>query len=261
MVGECHSDTNIKFLLMDSMKHFYDQGVRTLYMEMLYKKNQGVINKYYKGSVSDEAVISAMNEYRGGKKRWQNPEDSTYDLSKLYMGIIEAAKRHGIRVVAIDKDVRNNNANQRFVGRNIEWANTIFEDSRLNEGKGIIYGGAFHIGKVNNENENRCDEDTTGVDGRLSELLSKEEGKVVAIHGSLEPENEEDENLSIDDIKVEGPIIKIPAYSACSTTGKRYKRSKGLAVANEPGLPTSLSFFQRVFGSSKGGGDQALARS
>jgi hypothetical protein len=98
VVGESHSDSSSKQLLIESMADLQAQGVRTLYMEhLLSDAHQQELDVYCRAkSTPMPASLQAYLQYEDIGQ--MVPQDSPY----TFQGLVETAKHYGMRVVAID---------------------------------------------------------------------------------------------------------------------------------------------------------------
>jgi len=87
--GEMHMGQEAKTFLTDHMIELKKQGVGALALEMFNSKNQPILDLYVAGLATIEEVKTAL------VKEWN------YD-SEGYLSAIEAAKAHGMRILAID---------------------------------------------------------------------------------------------------------------------------------------------------------------
>ncbi len=98
VLGEVHSDTSSKQLLIENMASLYQRGVRTLYLEHIPSDGlQKALDEYAASKLRSmpKALLAYLQHQNGGQRV---AEESPYN----FVTLVEAARKHGVRVVAID---------------------------------------------------------------------------------------------------------------------------------------------------------------
>lgn len=91
MFGESHGVMQTKEEISKNMKLFKELGFTHIGLEMFQADAQNMLDEYYKTGNNREEVVSYL------KDKWGWP-----GTTEKYMNIIDAAKKHGIKIVALD---------------------------------------------------------------------------------------------------------------------------------------------------------------
>lgn len=89
--GERHPDTDIKFFLTENMDQLRALGINALALEMFNSRQQGVLDAYLADQLTADELRAELGKVWG--------YSSIHDV---YMTLIEAAKSHGMRLIALD---------------------------------------------------------------------------------------------------------------------------------------------------------------
>lgn len=203
-IGESHDQDMPKQLIAENMKSLKDAGVTHIGLEMFNSNRQSVLDGYLAGKVPYERVLKVLK----GEWSWY-PEE--------YMNILNAARTHGVRVIALDGRHRLKKSQRHFSDssttkfRDQHMANilaTTFQEDQV--GKILVLVGANHA---------RCGEEDCHVEARFlpNILLGRAEIKSVSYRVQF-----------IDDVRSQDPVRK-----AVKKSKKRYKRGLFLPVPRE----------------------------
>ena len=99
IVGEVHEHKSPKQFLVDNMPLFVSQGVTTIYMEhLLQERHQSLLDAYLH-SAPDAAMPRELELYLNYLDKERNLSGSA-----TFTAVVQAAKNHQIRIVAIDSE-------------------------------------------------------------------------------------------------------------------------------------------------------------
>jgi len=160
-IGEEHSDIFPKQLIIDNLTQLKAKGVNKIYMEHLFFDSMQPLLDAYFNQKSDE-MPSYLKRYL---LRCLH--------SKSFFDLVQAAKKAGIRIVAIDTTVSYNcgveskvgviSDQNRYIAMNTVATIIINREQKKDPGKYIALMGSGHVAMINNG-------ETTGVPG-VAELL------------------------------------------------------------------------------------------
>lgn len=149
--GETHSNLTTKDALALSMRQLHQLGATHLAMEMLPSKKQKLVDDYYAGKVSRQAIKQIFTNYW----KWPNQEEG-------YMSVVDAAKQEGIKTIALNISGNEGRPSDHEIkDRETVWAKkiaSIVEASPNN--RIVLYTGAAH------QQKNR---ETSGVSVQLEQ--------------------------------------------------------------------------------------------
>lgn len=146
VIGELHSDKTSKKFILDQMETFKKCGVETLFLEHLfYETIQEDLDAFF-SSPSDEfpPILSKILER----------EETHPDNCLNYKAMILAAKKEGIRSVAIDTNLsyqagfdksKGSEGPERYLGMNYTAAEIIKKEK--GSGKFVVLAGSAHSSK------------------------------------------------------------------------------------------------------------------
>lgn len=99
IVGEVHEHKSPKQFLVDNMPLFKSQGVTTIYIEhLLQERHQSLLDAYLH-SAPDATMPRELELYLNYLDKERNLSGST-----TFTAVVQAAKKHQIRIVAIDSE-------------------------------------------------------------------------------------------------------------------------------------------------------------
>ncbi|WP_133139569.1 membrane-targeted effector domain-containing toxin [Legionella genomosp. 1] len=99
IVGEVHEHKSPKQFLVDNMALFKSQGVTTIYMEHLLQERHQALLDAYLHSESDDAMPRELEFYLNYLDKERNLSGSA-----TFTAVVQEAKKHQIRIVAIDSE-------------------------------------------------------------------------------------------------------------------------------------------------------------
>lgn len=137
-LGEAHDDNAPPAFMIENMSKLKEMGVEVLFLEMVYSRNQKLIDDYYKDDAALDKLKASILE------GWS---DHGKEAVERYVEIIKAAKKAGVKVVAIDVPyvAEPYSSFERLVTSNAQWYKTIKQYLKDNEvQKYIVYGGTNH---------------------------------------------------------------------------------------------------------------------
>ncbi len=132
-INEIHHHAFPKKFLIANLDYFKTLGIKTLFFEFLfYERHQVLLDAYFDSETED--LPFELVFYLKAKDKWSNC------IGASYIDIIKAAKRAGIRVVALDSyasllsasDLKSNNSHLRLKSFNGRAANIIQIESNGN---------------------------------------------------------------------------------------------------------------------------------
>lgn len=132
-IGETHYDTSAKNFMIVNMPEFKKLGFTHIAMEMFQASQQSLLDGYYRGTVSDEKIKDYL-KYEWG---WISP--------KYYLNIIKAARKQGIRIVAIDGRESAGEKNVGQEARDNVMTKAIADNLKNPANKMIVFIGSEHI--------------------------------------------------------------------------------------------------------------------
>lgn len=136
--GEIHGLYAFPLYVAERMKTFADKGVTRLYVEMIPSNRQELLDLWQdKNDASQLIDFINSRPYANATYQWHH-----------YWLMFQAAKKAGIRVVAIDKrHVMGVHPNALMKERNESWMDSIIEDqNQCGYGeKFIVFGGQDHF--------------------------------------------------------------------------------------------------------------------
>lgn len=154
VIGEVHEHKSPKQFLIDNMPLLKSKGVTTIYMEhLLHERHQAMLDHYMRSPI-DEPLPKELEIYlrHQDEKRDLNSGSNT----ATFIGIVEYAKKNGIRIVAIDSE-----ASYQIVGRTLsDWQDdkitqdrcramnmSVLEHVKKNNdgGKFVVFVGSAHV--------------------------------------------------------------------------------------------------------------------
>lgn len=99
IVGEVHEHKSPKQFLVDNMPLFASEGVTTIYMEhLLHERHQPLLDSYL-DSEPDAAMPRELELYLN-----YLDEERHLSGSATFTAVVQAAKKHGIKIIAIDSE-------------------------------------------------------------------------------------------------------------------------------------------------------------
>ncbi|MBI4354795.1 MAG: SBBP repeat-containing protein [Candidatus Omnitrophica bacterium] len=133
-LGDRHGDFNIEEHLIAQMPLLARQGVKTLFVEMVYSADQAILDAYYQtGNL--EPLITYLTD------RWDLTQPG---LGKKYAEVVQAARAAGIQTIGIDVDTRRIKQSLRLEISNPHWRWVIQEALKSQPGKYLVFGGTGH---------------------------------------------------------------------------------------------------------------------
>ena len=181
VVGEDHRDHAAKRLVAHSMP-FLAKTKTSFAWEMVRANNprekedlrpdQTMIDAFLSGKISGKVVEEAIAQYCNNYGN---------NMVEEKMGLLYAAKEHGVPVVGIDTSEFS--PSRRIADSNPFWAECIEKYRKTIEGKILLLGGKAHIHNVNLHDEAVGDQ-ATGVDkllGATSLVVHTSDGKEVSL--------------------------------------------------------------------------------
>jgi hypothetical protein len=142
-IGEFHTESIPKEFLVDNMAYLKQKGVKVLFMEQLYDDCQEELDAFLNGKPLSTEIITNL-DVADTKDNFQPPYG--------YKGVIEAAAREGIRIVAIDtKGANVPERENRWKWMNYFAYKTMKKTIKtIGDGKYVALMGAGHLSKRKN---------------------------------------------------------------------------------------------------------------
>lgn len=142
-IGEYHTHDEPKEFLVDNMPYLKNKGVKVIFMEQIYDDCQADLDTFLQGGpLSKELLYNVESCDR--KDFFNYPPYG-------YQGVLEAAKREGIRIVAIDTKAasyKDQTEEERWITMNYFAYKTMKQTIKeIGNGKYVALMGVGHVSK------------------------------------------------------------------------------------------------------------------
>ncbi len=161
-VGEIHQYTSPKQFLIDNMPYFREQGVTTLYFEHLLDVQQDMLDEYVMGSPIDAPMPERLAIYLD----WLDQQQKVKGKEGSFTNLAKAAKKNGIRIVAIDTTatyslaaMKSSDINADVGGKRIKTMNMLMSDrfKQYDDGnKYLVFVGNGHAASFDRKEISQC---------------------------------------------------------------------------------------------------------